>query len=73
MKSAEFAHGRYTIKTIFVSGEARARAFYDGSWLREVSDWTASTLEEAVRLMRSTLDELDDEGEEVSELSALQG
>jgi hypothetical protein len=73
MKSAEFAHGRYTIKTIFVSGEARARAFCNGSWLRDVSDWTASTLEEAVRLMRSTLDELDDETEELRQLSALEG
>ncbi|MFC3127360.1 hypothetical protein ACFOD4_20040 [Pseudoroseomonas globiformis] len=66
MNSLEFTHGTYTIKTFQRDGICRARAFRDGAWLRDVSDWTGATLEDSLQRMRDTLDALDsgeDEGE----------
>jgi hypothetical protein len=66
MRSAEFIHGPFTIKTFITDGWYRARAFRDGAWFRDVADWSAETLEEAVLRMRHSLDEwtcLDDEAQ----------
>lgn len=59
MKSAAFEYGPYTIKTFASAGMVRARLFLNDIWVREVSDWTADTVEEAVRLMKRTLDEVE--------------
>jgi hypothetical protein len=61
MSSAEFVHGTYTIKTFLRNGECRARAFHNGAWLRHISDWTATTVDEAVHRMRTSLDALQDD------------
>lgn len=66
MSSAEFVHGTYTIKTFLQNGECRARAFHNGAWLRHISDWTATTVDEAVHRMRTSLDTLQDEEEDTS-------
>lgn len=60
MRSAEFHHGPYTIRTFVVDEQCRARAFRDGAWFKDVADWSAETREEAVRRMRQSLDEMDE-------------
>jgi hypothetical protein len=67
MSSSEFAHGPYIIKTFQRDGECRARAFHNGVWLRDVSDWTAGTVAETVRRMRASLDALEEQEEEADE------
>ncbi|PHK95702.1 hypothetical protein CR162_07605 [Pseudoroseomonas rhizosphaerae] len=64
MKSAAFEYGPYTIKTFASSGMVRARLFRNGVWVREISDWTADTVEEAVRLMKRTVEEAEEEAQE---------
>ncbi|WP_157985699.1 hypothetical protein [Teichococcus vastitatis] len=68
MRSAEFNHGPYTIKTFVLQGECRARAFLNGTWLRNISDWKAETLEEVVQRMRASLDAEENDEEEDTEI-----
>jgi broad specificity phosphatase PhoE len=56
MRSAEFEHRGYTIRTFAVHGEVRARAFREGSWLRDVPDTDGESLEDALRRMHHALD-----------------
>ncbi|HWX50957.1 MAG TPA: hypothetical protein VNZ61_23145 [Roseomonas sp.] len=73
MRSAEFHHGPYTIRTFVVDDQFRARAFRDGVWVKDVADWSAETLDEALRRMRQSLDDLDEENLEEVGLASCAG
>jgi hypothetical protein len=67
MKSAEFEHGPYVIKTFARDGEVRGRVFLDGSWMRAIPDWVAGTPEETVAHIRRFIDEMEEEDMEQAE------
>ncbi len=49
MRSAEFEHGPYTIKTFAIDGEVRGRVFLDGTWVRAIPDCVADTLDDTLQ------------------------
>jgi hypothetical protein len=57
MRSAEFEHGPYTIKTFAIDGEVHGRVFLDGAWMRDIPDCVADTLDDTVRHIRHVIDE----------------
>jgi hypothetical protein len=61
MRSAEFEHGPYTIKTFAIDGEVRGRVFLDGAWMRDIPDCVADTLDDTVQHIRRIIDQRDDE------------
>ena len=61
MRSAEFEHGPYVIKTFAIDGEVRGRVFLDGLWMRDIPDCVADTLDDTVQHIRRIIDQRDDE------------
>jgi hypothetical protein len=56
MRSAAFDHAGFTIKTFATEDGVRARAFLENSWVQDLPDVVGTTLDEALRQMRASLD-----------------
>ena len=65
MRSAEFEHGPYVIKTFAIDGEVRGRVFLGGAWMRDIPDCVADTLDDTVQHIRRIIDQREDEGQDL--------
>lgn len=61
MRSAEFEHGPYTIKTFAIHGEVRGRVFLNGAWMRDIPDCVADTLDDTLSHIRRVIDQRQEE------------